>query len=67
MKTYYVLWTFAANYSKLMEIPAESAEEAKNAVLWLWGKEFRDTCNMYVFDTPPVIKMERGSKKFVML
>jgi hypothetical protein len=53
MKTFYVLWTYQANYSGLLEVPAESAEKACKQVLNFWAPDFAKKACVYVFDTKP--------------
>lgn len=60
MKTYYVLWTYVANYSKLMEVQATCSEDAVKQCTFLYDKYFFDKANIYVFDTPPILKKEGG-------
>jgi hypothetical protein len=53
MRTYYVIWTYAANYSKVMPIQAASAQQAAQAATSLFSDDFREKGSVYVFDTPP--------------
>lgn len=54
MKTFYVLWTYMANYSNLREVQAESAEEALNQTVVYMSDHFKKHGKVYVFDKPPV-------------
>lgn len=53
MKKYWVLWTYIANYSSLIEVDAESGEDAADKVTGLFSKDFRKKASVYVFDRPP--------------
>lgn len=59
MKTFYVIWTYVANYSGLITVEAESADAAKQQVLDRYGAEFADAARIFVFDAPPVIDTGR--------
>lgn len=62
MRKYYVLWTYVANYSKLITVEAENPAEAhKQAVGW-YGKEFHDKATVYVFDQPPVATVTNAER-----
>ena len=54
-KTFYVLWTYVSNYSRLQTIQATTAGEAYEMATAFYGPKFLDEANVYVFDTPPVI------------
>lgn len=55
MKTYYVLWTYLGNYSKLIEIVAKDAVEAADKATGFFSKDFHEKATVYVFDKPPVM------------
>lgn len=52
--TYWVLWTYVANYSSLMKVEADSPEQAKEKVCDWYGPEFLKKAHIYVFDKEPV-------------
>lgn len=62
MKTYYVIWTYAANYSKLTEIKATGPREAieKSCYFNVYNPEFQKNGKVYVFDAPPVFITGNG-------
>lgn len=55
-KFYWILWTYAADYSTLMKIEASSAQDAFHKATWFYQKDaaFMKTANIYIFDHPPV-------------
>lgn len=57
MNTYYVLWTYAANYSSLLKIEAKSAEFAASHAMYFFGDEACKKAKVYVFDAPPCFTM----------
>ena len=63
MKTYYVLWTYIANYSELREIEARSPEEAHKAMTDWFGPEFHAKATVYIFDKAPVMTYTKGEKR----
>lgn len=60
MKTFYVLWTYVANYSRLFKIDARDKEEALAASTGYYGVDFKTKGSVFVFDTPPVTIQYRG-------
>lgn len=60
MKKFWVIWTYSANYSKLMEIEAKDAEEAAKRATFLYGDRFHKEANIYVFDTKPAFQVVNG-------
>jgi hypothetical protein len=61
VKTYWVLWTYSANYSELRRIEADSPEKAKDAATCLYGPDFHNKAMVYVFDRAPVLTMDKGT------
>ncbi len=57
MRKFWVLWTYSANYSKLMEVEANSAEDAAKRMTWLYGDRFQSEANIYVFDKAPAFQV----------
>jgi len=55
MKTFYVLWTYIANYSSLMEVKAETPGAALHTATRHYSDDFIQKATVYVFDTPPVL------------
>lgn len=53
LKKYWVLWTYVANYSKLIEVEAESGQDAADKATGLFSKDFQKKGNVYVFDREP--------------
>lgn len=53
-KKYWVLWTYIANFSKLVEIEASSPTEAAEFVTGHFSKDFEAKATVYVFDHSPV-------------
>jgi hypothetical protein len=62
MKKFYVLWTYMANFSSLMEIDAKDAEEARKITVGYFGPEFHKVACVYVFDTAPVMSHNCGER-----
>jgi hypothetical protein len=52
-KKYWVLWTYVANYSSLVEVDAESGEDAADKVTGFFSKDFQQKASVYVFDREP--------------
>lgn len=53
--TYYVTWTYMANYSeKPIEVQAESAEAAAKCALGLYSDDFKAKAKVYVWSFPPL-------------
>ena len=57
MKKFWVLWTYSANYSSLMEIEASSAKEASERATGFFSTDFHKRGNIYVFDKAPAYKI----------
>jgi hypothetical protein len=53
VKTFYVLWTYVANFSRLHEVQGESAEAVAENLLNGFSGDFREKATIYVFDRPP--------------
>lgn len=64
MKKFYVLLTYIANYSKLMEIEARDATAAHKACTDWFGPEFHAKSTVYIFTEPPVVTYMKGEKIF---
>lgn len=62
MKQFYVLWTYVANFSRLISIQAESAEQAYNMACGYFGKDFTKKATVFVFDSPPCMIQHEGEK-----
>lgn len=62
MKTFYVLWTYIANYSRLLPIKADTAEDALKESVGYFGPEFHKKATVYVFDSPPSILTYKGER-----
>ncbi len=62
MKEFYVLWTYAANYSKLMLVKAETAEDALKYATFLYGKDFHAKATVMVFSEPPTLLKHNGER-----
>jgi hypothetical protein len=60
MRTFYVLWTFSANYSRLIPVAAETAEQAAKETCGYFREEFRQKATVFVFDAPPALITHRG-------
>lgn len=58
MYKFFVLWTYIGNYSKLIEVRADTPLEAINTVTWLYGKDFQEKASIYVFDKKPAFVKE---------
>ena len=61
-KKFYVLWTYAANYSSLMTVAAKDAEEARALTVGLYGPDFHKAACVYVFDTAPALYHNCGER-----
>lgn len=64
VKTYYVLWTYIANFSKLMSVQADSPREALDKATGLFSSDFKHKGNVYVFDRPPVLVQGSEADKY---
>lgn len=60
MRTFYVLWTYIANFSRLMPVRAETAEEAYMESCGHLSEDFRAKATVYVFDAPPALIVYKG-------
>lgn len=60
MKTYYVLWTYIANYSRLMQVVASDAAHAHHLTADGMSEDFRLKATVFVFDTPPAHIVHKG-------
>lgn len=60
MKKFWVLWTYIANYSRLLEVEAESAEDARKRATDMFSHDFHRKANIYVFDHAPVFCLEQS-------
>lgn len=63
MKTFYVLWTYVASYSRLMSVQAENAEEAAKLACGYFDENFHKKATVYVFNVPPAMIVHRGEDK----
>lgn len=61
-KKYWALWTYVANYSNLIEVDAESAEDAADKVTGLFSKDFQQKASVYVFDRAPAYQQRTALK-----
>lgn len=55
LKSYWVLWTYIANYSKLTRVEARDAEDAMDMVTGHFSKDFQKKATVYVFDREPIL------------
>lgn len=55
MYKYYVLWTYVANFSSLIEVEATSPEHARSLTTDFFGEDFKEEGTVYVFAAPPVL------------
>ncbi len=62
MKQFYVLWTYIANFSRLIPIKAESAEAALKESCGYFSDDFKRKATVYVFDAPPTTIQFKGEK-----
>jgi hypothetical protein len=61
MKTYYILWTYIANYSeRLVKVQANNPEEALKNSIGYFSEDFRKKATVYVFESPPVLEQRKG-------
>lgn len=63
MKTYYILWTYSANYSCLKEVKAASPREALDATTGYFSSDFQSKGTVYVFDRAPVLIQGENNAK----
>jgi hypothetical protein len=63
-KTYWVIWTYIANYSEqACPVAAFSPEDAAKVIIDSYGgEEFARKATVYVFDHKPVLVMRKGKK-----
>ncbi len=62
MNQYYVLWTYIANFSRLIPVKAENVEEARKLSCGFFSEDFAKKATVFVFDTPPVMIQYKGEK-----
>lgn len=55
MVKFWVLWTYVANYSKLIEIEAASPAQAINNTTGFFSDDFRKKATVYCFDRAPMM------------
>lgn len=60
MKQFYVLWTYIANFSRLIPVKAEDAESARKETCGYFSDDFKKKATVFVFDTPPTLVQYRG-------
>lgn len=53
LRKFWVIWTYSANYSGLLEVDAESASDAADKMTGLFSKDFQKKGVVYVFDHAP--------------
>lgn len=61
MKTFYVFWTYIANYG-YSQIEARDEEHAAKIIYDGFSDDFRQKGEVYVFDKPPVFLISKGSR-----
>lgn len=61
MKTFYVIWTYIANYSAVHEVQGESAHLVAENVVRGFSDDFAKKATVYVFDRPPAFTYKRQS------
>ncbi len=61
-KQFYVLWTYIANYSRLIPIKAETPEIAREESCGYFSDDFKKKATVFVFDTPPTLIYYKGEK-----
>lgn len=62
-KTYYVHWTYVANYcSTPLRITATSPEAALTQVLELFSDDFAAKGSIYIYESAPVITVREGRR-----
>lgn len=54
-RTFWVLWTYVANYSHLIEVRAPTADDAARRATAGYSADFRKRATVYVFEHPPVL------------
>lgn len=61
-KTYWVLWTYVANYSeRLLEVGGcASPEDAAKRATVFFSDDFHKKATVYVFDQKPMLVVRRG-------
>ncbi len=62
MNQYYVLWTYIANFSRLITIKADNAEEARKLSCGFFSEDFAKKATVFIFETPPAIIQYKGEK-----
>lgn len=55
MNTYWVMWTYIANYSKPIRVEAKDADEAIKLTCGYFSDDFHKKASIYVFDREPVM------------
>lgn len=62
MKQFYVLWTYIANFSRLIPVKAENAERALMESCGYFSEDFRKKATVFVFDSPPTMIQYKGER-----
>lgn len=62
MQDYYILWTYAANYSdRPVKIRAHNAKEAVRSFAKFYSDDFQKKATVYAFTEPPVSMWKNGN------
>jgi hypothetical protein len=54
MNTYWIIWTYIANYGR-MSFKANSADDAVNMLYRHFSSDFENKATVYVFDKEPAL------------
>lgn len=61
MKTYWIIWTYIANFGR-MTVQAKSEDEAVNRLYDCFSPDFENRATVYVFDKEPSLVLRNGQK-----
>lgn len=60
MKSYWVIWTYCANFSAPRRVEAADAQQAADRATAHYSDDFRRAASVYVFEAPPVLSVLEG-------
>jgi len=59
MKKFYVIWTYIGNYSNVMELFGNTAEDILKSLYGFYSEDFKKKANIYIFENPPILQVTR--------
>lgn len=62
MKQFYVLWTYIANFSRVIPVKSDTPENAAKETCGYFSDDFKKKATVFVFDSPPTMVQYKGEK-----